>query len=142
MRSFDQFLAVLNEIPDPRRAEGKLYKLPYILLFSVLAVITGGNSFRAIETFIKVHRRRLNAAFGLHWKRAPAHTAIRYILQVSIRNRSSGYSAAMPPLCVTPQPIPRGEPSRSMARHSGEASTILMIVRRLRCCTLSTSKPA
>ena len=35
MRSFDQFLAMLNEIPDPRRAEGKLYKLPYILLFSV-----------------------------------------------------------------------------------------------------------
>ena len=31
MRSFDQFLAVLNEIPDPRRAEGKLYKLPYLL---------------------------------------------------------------------------------------------------------------
>jgi hypothetical protein len=81
MRSFDQFLAVLNEIPDPRRAEGKLYKLPYLLLFSVLAVITGGNSFRSIETFIKVHRRRLNAVFGLHWKRAPAHTAIRYILQ-------------------------------------------------------------
>jgi hypothetical protein len=24
MRSFDQFLAMLNEIPDPRRAEGKL----------------------------------------------------------------------------------------------------------------------
>ena len=42
MRSFDQFLAVLNEIPDPRRAEGKLYKLPYILLFSVLAVRCGG----------------------------------------------------------------------------------------------------
>ena len=70
MRSFDQFLAVLNEIPDPRRAEGKLYMPPYLLLFSVLAVITGGNSFRSIETFIKVHRRRLNAAFGLHWKRA------------------------------------------------------------------------
>src|SRR3984893_10393579 len=81
MRSFDQFLAVLNEIPDPRRAEGKLYKLPYMLLFSVLAVITCGNSFRSIETFIRVHRRRLNAAFGLRWKRAPAHPAIRYILQ-------------------------------------------------------------
>ena len=81
MRSFDQFLTALGEIPDPRRAEGKLYKLPYLLLFSILAVVTGGNSFRAIETFIKVHRRRLNAAFGLHWKRAPAHTAIRYILQ-------------------------------------------------------------
>jgi hypothetical protein len=81
MRPFDQLLATLREIPDPRRAEGKLYKLRYVLLFSILAVVTGGNSFRAIETFIKVHRRRLNAAFGLRWKRAPAHTAIRYILQ-------------------------------------------------------------
>jgi hypothetical protein len=81
MQSFDPLLAVLREIPDPRRAEGMLYKLPYILLFAILAVVTGGNSFRSIETFIKVHRRRLNAAFGLHWKRAPAHTAIRYILQ-------------------------------------------------------------
>ena len=41
----------------------------------------GGKSFRSIETFIKVHRRRLNTAFGLRWQRAPAHTAIRYILQ-------------------------------------------------------------
>jgi len=81
MRSFDQFLARLSEVPDPRRAEGKIYKLPYVLLFSILAVVTGGNSFRSIETFIKVHRRRLNAAFGLRWRRAPAHTAIRYILQ-------------------------------------------------------------
>jgi hypothetical protein len=81
VRSFDQFLAVLSEVPDPRRAEGKLYKLPYVLLFAILAVVTGGNSFRSIETFIKVHRRRLNAAFGLCWQRAPAHTAIRYILQ-------------------------------------------------------------
>src|SRR6201989_1280173 len=81
MRSFDQFLGLLHEVHDPRRAEGKLYKLPYVLLFSILAVVTGGNSFRSIETFIKVHRRRLNAAFGLRWQRAPAHTAIRYILQ-------------------------------------------------------------
>ena len=81
MRSFDQLIGLLGEIPDPRRAEGKLYQLPYVLLFSVLAVVTGGNSYRSIETFITVHRRRLNAAFGLRWRRAPAHTAIRYILQ-------------------------------------------------------------
>lgn len=81
LRSFDQLIGLLSEIPDPRRAEGKLYKLPYVLLFSILAAVTGGNSYRSIETFITVHRRRLNAAFGLNWKRAPAHTAIRYILQ-------------------------------------------------------------
>jgi len=81
LRSFDQLIGLLGEIPDPRRAEGKLYQLPYVLLFSVLAVVTGGKSYRSIETFITVHRRRLNAAFGLRWRRAPAHTAIRYILQ-------------------------------------------------------------
>jgi hypothetical protein len=43
-------------------------------------VVTGGNSYRAIRTFIAVNRDRLNAAFGLCWKRAPAHTAIRTIL--------------------------------------------------------------
>jgi hypothetical protein len=80
LRSFDQLIGLLSEIPDPRRAEGKLYKLPYVVLFSILAAVTGGNSYRSIETFIKVHRDRLNAAFGLRWKRAPAHTAIRAIL--------------------------------------------------------------
>ena len=81
MDSFDGLLDLLKQVPDPRRAEGKLYKLPYVLLFSILAVVTGANSYRGIVTFIRIHRKRLNTAFGLHWKRAPAHTAIRYILQ-------------------------------------------------------------
>jgi DDE_Tnp_1-associated len=81
LRSFDRLISLLSEVPDPRRREGKLYQLPYVLLFSILAVVTGGNSYRSIETFITVHRCRLNAVFGLRWKRAPAHTAIRYILQ-------------------------------------------------------------
>ena len=81
MSAFAPLLDLLAEVPDPRRAEGKLYKLPYVLLFSILAVLTGSNSYRGIVTFIDVHRRRLNGAFGLHWRRAPAHTAIRYILQ-------------------------------------------------------------
>jgi hypothetical protein len=81
IRSFDRFLSHLATIPDPRRAEGKLYQLPHILLFSILAIVTGANSYRGIRTFIKTHRRRLNKAFAIGWKRAPAHTAIRYILQ-------------------------------------------------------------
>ena len=81
MAAFSPLLDVLAEVPDPRRAEGKLYKLPHVLLFSVLAIVTGCNSCRGIVTFIDVHRHRLNAAFGLRWRRAPAHTAIRYILQ-------------------------------------------------------------
>ena len=81
MATFSPLLDLLAEVPDPRRAEGKLYKLPYVLLFSILAIVSGCNSYRGIVTFIAVHRRRLNAVFGLKWRRAPAHTAIRYILQ-------------------------------------------------------------
>jgi len=79
--AFSPLLDVLAGVPDPRRAEGKLYKLPHVLLFSILAIVAGCNSYRGIVTFVDVHRRKLNAAFGLNWRRAPAHTAIRYILQ-------------------------------------------------------------
>jgi hypothetical protein len=78
LRSFDQLIGLLGEIPDPRQAEGKLYQLPYVLLFSILVAVIGGNSYRAIETFIQVHRSRLNAAFGLNWKRASAHRHSRH----------------------------------------------------------------
>ena len=81
MAAFSPLLDMLAEVPDPRRAEGKLYQLPHVLLFSILAIVTGCNSYRGIVTFIEVHRRKLNTAFGLKWRRAPAHTAIRYILQ-------------------------------------------------------------
>jgi hypothetical protein len=144
MRSFDQFLAVLAvlaEIPDPRRAEGKLYKLPCVLLFSILAVVTGGNSFRSVETFIKVHRRRLNVAFGLAGSAPrpipPSATSCR----ASIRSQSSRCSAATPLVCGMPHPIHRDAPSRWMGRRCGEASTISATARPPNCCMLSTPTP-
>ena len=72
---FSPLLDVLADVPDPRRAQGQLYKLPHVLLFAILAIVMGCNSYRGIVTFIDVHRRRLNAAFGLTWRRAPAHSA-------------------------------------------------------------------
>jgi hypothetical protein len=81
VNSLEPFLSHLGMIRDPRRAEGKLYKLPYVLLFSILAIVTGANSYRGIRTFIQTHRIRLNKAFKIGWKKPPAHTAIRYILQ-------------------------------------------------------------
>ncbi len=81
MTNCTSFLNLLSEVPDPRRAEGKLYKLPHVLLFSILAVITGSNSYRGIVTFIDTYRLQLNEVFGLNWRRAPAHTAVRYILK-------------------------------------------------------------
>jgi hypothetical protein len=77
----EPFLALLATIPDPRRAEGKIYRLPHVLLFSIFAIVSGANSYRGIQTYFKAHLRALNKAFKIKWKRAPAHTAIRYILQ-------------------------------------------------------------
>ena len=81
MKSFEPLLSFLTTIRDPRRAEGKLYQLPHVLLFSIFAMVSGANSYRGIRTYVKVHRKELNKAFKIKWKRPPAHTAIRYILQ-------------------------------------------------------------
>jgi len=81
MAGFGPLLDLLAEVSDPRGAQGKLNSLPHVLLFAILAIVTGCNSSHGIVTFLDVHRCKLNEAFGLTWRRAPAHTAIRYILQ-------------------------------------------------------------
>ena len=81
VKSIERFLSLLATIPDPRRAEGKLCQLPQILLFSILAVASGANPYRGIGTFIEVYRSKLNKACKINWKRPPAPTAIRHILQ-------------------------------------------------------------
>ncbi len=81
MTAFEPLLELLADVPDPRRGQGQIYKLRYILLFSILAIVTGCNSYRGITTFIDVHRQKLNTTFGLKWRRAPAYTAVRYILK-------------------------------------------------------------
>ena len=81
MPSLTPFLTLLTEIEDPRRAEGKLYRLPHVLLFAILAMLAGANSYRAIHSFIDVHLARLRGFFALPWRRAPAYSTIRIILQ-------------------------------------------------------------
>jgi DDE family transposase len=73
-----ELLDCLKTITDPRRPQGRLYPLAPLLFISVLAVLAGADSYRRISRFIDAHRLRLNDWLGLKWKRAPAHTAIRY----------------------------------------------------------------
>ena len=81
MEPFTPFLTLLAEIEDPRRAEGKLYRLPHVMLFAIMAIVAGANSYRTIHTFIDVHLARLREVFHLPWRRAPAYTTIRGIIQ-------------------------------------------------------------
>lgn len=75
------FVALLADIEDPRRAEGKLYRLPHVVLFAILAVVAGANSYRTIHSFIDVHLVRLREVFGLTWRKASAYMTIRGILR-------------------------------------------------------------
>ena len=77
MVPFAPLLAALERIPDPRRAQGRRYPLPHLLLFSVLAVLAGATSYRGIITFLSVHRDRLNRTFGTPLRRAPAVNTLR-----------------------------------------------------------------
>jgi len=69
------------QIEDHRRSQGRRYELGHILLFSTLAILSGATSYRKIHTFISVRYDSLNEIFDLNWKRLPAYSTIREIIQ-------------------------------------------------------------
>ena len=71
----------LFKLKDHRRKQGQRYKLGHILLFTILASLSGADSYRKVQKFIEVHYDRLNDIFDLNWKRMPAYTTIRDIIQ-------------------------------------------------------------
>ena len=73
-------LSLFSRIADPRRGQGKMYPLAPILLFTVLAMLAGARSYRQVHAFIQAHLDRLNSAFGLSLRRAPAYSSVRFIL--------------------------------------------------------------
>ncbi len=76
---FAVLLAALAEVPDPRRAQGQRYSMSHLLLFSVLAVLTGATSYQKIIAFIALQRERLNAVFGACFRRAPVVNTLRHL---------------------------------------------------------------
>lgn len=81
MIPFSRLLTALSEVPDPRRAEGRRYPLAPLLLFTVLALLSGATSYRRIIIFLDQHRIVLNEVFGVALKRAPSVNTLRTVLQ-------------------------------------------------------------
>lgn len=71
----------LFQITDHRRKQGRRYELGHILLFTILAILSGADSYRKVHKFIVAHYDTLNETFDLNWKRMPAYTSIRDIIQ-------------------------------------------------------------
>lgn len=71
----------LFKITDHRRKQGRRYELGHILLLTILAILSGADSYRKVQKFIEVHYETFNEQFDLNWKRIPAYTTIRAIIQ-------------------------------------------------------------
>src|SRR4051812_25963658 len=77
----------------------------HLLLFSVLAVLTGATSYQGIITFIDLQRDRLNTVFGASFRRAPAVNTLRHLflalgrddLEAAFRRHARGLSARATP---------------------------------------------
>ena len=80
-------LEILRAIPDHRRAEGKRFDLATVLLYAILGMVAGANSYRQMHEFIRIHRQRLNEAFGLALRYAPSYTGCGISSKASIRTR-------------------------------------------------------
>src|SRR5271166_4097822 len=74
-------LEVLRTIPDRRRDEGKRFDLATVLLYAILSMVAGANSYRQMHEFIRIHLQRLNETFGLRLRCSPSYTGLRLIIQ-------------------------------------------------------------
>ncbi len=73
-------LKYLKQIPDHRRGQGRMFDLPHILLFSILAIATGADSYRKMDIFIEENFKDLQKHFNLNWKRPPSYNTIRHAI--------------------------------------------------------------
>ena len=84
MKSTIDLASCLADIPDRRRAEGKMYGQVGVILFSIIAMLSGARSYRQIHTLIDRRLAILNAAFPqAASRRTAAYTSVRGILQRS-----------------------------------------------------------
>lgn len=74
-------LTFLDDLKEHRRAQGRRYELKFIILFSIMAILSNAKSYRQIASFIEMHIDILNNEFSLGWTKPPAYTTVRNIIQ-------------------------------------------------------------
>ena len=111
-------LKSLCQINDPRRAQGKRYKLEHILLFSILALLSGAKSYRDVSRFMNKRYKQFNEALGLDWKRGLSKTQLRDIfcaLSVdSVESAFREYSHGLSKMILPNEPNEVGVDGKSL----------------------------
>ena len=83
-------LPILAQVTDGRRGEGRRYDLPHILLFTILAILAGANSYRDIAVYISKHFKVLKQIFKPKWKCPPDYSTIRRAILQADTNSLEG----------------------------------------------------
>jgi DDE_Tnp_1-associated len=73
-------LEALNTIPDHRGKHGRMYDLPHILLFAIIASTCGSIGYSDIAVFIQKRFKLLQKYFNLTWRQSPTHSTIHKII--------------------------------------------------------------
>jgi hypothetical protein len=70
----------LAQVPDFRRAEGRRYPLPTLLVMITMAIMSGRYGYRQIARFLKTNQRQLVDQLGLEREQMPSHVTVRTVL--------------------------------------------------------------
>jgi hypothetical protein len=73
-------LDLLAEVPDSRDKYGRKFSLKFIIFFSILAILSVGETYKDIFVFIKEHFSELKKIFRLNWKAPPVRSTIWKII--------------------------------------------------------------
>lgn len=80
-------LEMLEQVPDLRKARGKMYRLSFILAVALVATLAGASNFRQIHSQVVDMSQSLLAKLGARWCyfqwrfRCPSEHAVRYALE-------------------------------------------------------------
>ncbi len=75
-----ELLGQLNQLPDERRRAGLRHPVGLVVLISLMSVVSGMSSYRAMGTFVRANKDELVTRLGLVKSRLPSYSTIRRVL--------------------------------------------------------------
>jgi hypothetical protein len=75
-----ELIRQLNQLPDERRRAGLRHPVGLVVVLSIMSVISGMSSYRAMGSFVRANKDELVARLGLVKSRLPSYSTIRRVL--------------------------------------------------------------
>jgi len=80
-RKYTALFAFVKAVPDPRKAQGKVYPWEFLLLGVCGALLSGQQTGSAIADWVAAHAQEIAAFLGIHLRRIPSHSTLRRALR-------------------------------------------------------------